>query len=427
MIAQKFRIACTKQATKALGNVIFRHRQKLAQASPKVQGPSVASVLHSVKQWSSIGDSVSATDLILVGRHTLDRNEGYIPFSCHLFLSVAERYMDSILCIGTDAKMGVISNGWGVAAIGVLIKDGLRNTTIGRCADTTKVQMEAATTTFLPYMFALMHEESGPNFDKFFADFIRLWDSYHYQPQPNHLPNTTKQSNLPPPHHQPTTPTNTTQPPRNTKPTKPKDRRSAAVGVRQLHKDYAPGIEQARRQNFSKSRPANDYPHLVRNLYTEVQKNLKHNEISSSLGKTVTVKRYLDITMRMYDLLRLLPAIDLYSVIWQSWLNTVEHDWQEDTRRYLENPSKEYTAQEIRNVFNIPTDVGDDEKLYFAFHWIGLTGIHPGSGSGSQSAEAFNSGFEREVQWGIVKHNILRRQHARSVMYQSSEISEYTC
>ena len=76
-----------------------------------MQGPSVASVLHSVKQWPSINADVRATDLILVSLYTLDKNEGYIPFSCKLFLSVAERYMDSILCIGTDVKMGVISSG----------------------------------------------------------------------------------------------------------------------------------------------------------------------------------------------------------------------------------------------------------------------------------------------------------------------------
>ena len=94
--------------------------------------------------------------------------------------------------------------------------------------------MEAAATTLLPYMFALMHEETGSNFDKFFADFLRPWDC-------------------------------------------------GSDAVRQLHKDYAPGIEQARRQNFQKSRPANEYPHLKRNLYTEVHKSPTHNEPSCTV------------------------------------------------------------------------------------------------------------------------------------------------
>ena len=346
--------------TKILANLIFRTQDVLRRGVGPVPGPSVAALQSSLSQWHSISGSAEPLKLVFIGEQTLDRNEGYVPFSCPLFLDVISHFSDNVLCIATDVKMSVIEDGWGVASAGVLVKTGIHNTTIGRLWSNQKVQLQAATTSFLPVIHALMDTESDDNFTKFFNDFKRHWEQRSSTKQP------------------------------------------CEDVVRQVHKDYAPGIEAARRACFPRSRPLNDYAHLHRNVHSELQKRLVHSVTEpSSAGarQKVTVKRYLDVALRVYDVLRTVPTIDLFSIIWNAWLETVEFVWKEpDARAYLEGHCSPYTAADIKQLFHIPCQAANGDVLSFGFHWVGLAGTRPGTGSGSQSAEAFHSGWKRDLK-----------------------------
>ena len=102
------------------------------------------------------------------------------------------------------------------------------------------------------------------------------------------------------------------------------DKRLRAM-LRQLHKDFAPGIEAARRAVWTWSRPMNDYAHFIRFVRTQLQKKLtQHSRIEPSGERLLT---YLDVTMRMLDYTRLLPTIDLFSIIWDAWMSLMVHVW----------------------------------------------------------------------------------------------------
>lgn len=147
-----------KLNNKSLSNWIARDSSRLSKDRP-VAGPSTQSLVCSTQEWNVFGKHQSSTELVLLNGATLDGKTGFIPFSCQLFLDTARRWCDEALCLGTDVKMKVIREGWGVASVGVLFKDTLRNTTVGRLADRTKVQMKARTTRYLPYLFALINED----------------------------------------------------------------------------------------------------------------------------------------------------------------------------------------------------------------------------------------------------------------------------
>ena len=111
------------------------------------------------------------------------------------------------------------------------------------------------------------------------------------------------------------------------------------------------------------------------------------------------MKRYLNVALLVYDILRTVPTIDIFSMAWNAWLETVEHIWQEpNVRAYLQGHCSAHTAAELRDMFHIPSQASDTDLLSFGFHWVGLAGTRPGTGSGSQSAEAFHSGWKRDLQ-----------------------------
>ena len=143
---------------KCLTNWIGRFVRNINREKPAT-GPSTQSLLCSVAEWRHLGSEETATELVIVDGAAVDGTTGFIPFSCRLFLEAAQRWADDVICLGTDVKMKVIRLGWGVVSVGVLFKDDLRNTTVGRFADGTKVQMRARTTRYLPLLFALIDED----------------------------------------------------------------------------------------------------------------------------------------------------------------------------------------------------------------------------------------------------------------------------
>ena len=168
-----------------------------------------------------------------------------------------------------------------------------------------------------------------------------------------------------------------------------------------LTKDYAPGIESARREALGSTRPGNDYSHLRRFLHSELQHHLTKTTTvrQENFPFPVNVKTYLDVILRLFDAQRTLPTIDIFTVIWDIWGNTIDCKWEERAaRKYIDDHAHTVSASDLRTAYNIPTRSTDDTPLKFAPHWCGLLGTPPGVASGTQAVEAFHSPWEKEME-----------------------------
>ena len=161
---------------RALTNWIQRESKKTAKEKVPT-GPAVESLAASVREWKALSPniaghlhdhtSIAHDELVLVGPHTLDTNRGYVPFSCRAFLNVAASWKDSMVCAGTDVKMGMIAKGWGLAVIGFIAKWKLLDTTIGRTSNGLQIHMPCFGYTFVPFLFSLLKSETEVNFTSF--------------------------------------------------------------------------------------------------------------------------------------------------------------------------------------------------------------------------------------------------------------------
>ena len=177
----------------------------------------------------------------------------------------------------------------------------------------------------------------------------------------------------------------------------------------------------------------NDYAHFIRFVRTQLQKKLtQHSRIEPSGERLLT---YLDVTMRMLDYTRLLPTIDLFSIIWDAWMSLMVRVWREvEACKYLDAFAIKYLASDLQNNFNIPSHCNasgsTDARLSFCAHWIGLAGTVPGTGSGNQCTEAFNKRWESELAIlgkNASQHEALRRmQHLFSLWVPELELGKKT-
>lgn len=155
----------------------------------------------------------------LAGKHIIERGRVYVPLINERMKRRMRLYGHKRVHLSVDRKMKCLRHGHGITTLSILVRSTIkRNTTLKR-AGAVRTQIRAHTLRAKPILHAIMDEESTDNFVQLFEDADSLWSSI--APTPN-LP---------------------------------------AI-VMQLHKDYAPGIEQARRRKFSGSRHNNDFFHL---------------------------------------------------------------------------------------------------------------------------------------------------------------------
>ena len=107
--------------------------------------------------------------------------------------------------VGVDTKMKNLERGHGVATLNILVKDQVRNTTL-KHGSGKRVQGRAYTTRAVPFPQAVMSDEGTENHVRLFRLACELWS--HAKP----------------------------------------DSPPLAELVTQVHKDFAPGIEAARRR-----------------------------------------------------------------------------------------------------------------------------------------------------------------------------------
>ena len=166
----------------------------------------------------------SVPDLCVLPEHVITGESVFVPFLCKGMACTVQRYTAPRVHLAIDAKMKVLSRGMGIATVSLLVKDGLRNATFARGfagqVRATRVQGRAFTTRAMPIFQAIIDAETTQNFARLLAHTESLW--------------------------------------RQLRPHDP----SLRVILRQLHKDFVPGLEAARVDCMPHARPCDDYFHL---------------------------------------------------------------------------------------------------------------------------------------------------------------------
>ena len=285
--------------------------------------------------------------LFLLDEPILSEKEVCILFSCRAAIEQLSRYEDAVLCLTVDTKMKVACHGYGVATVGMLTKDGLRKTTLSRSPQGERTQGFALTSHTVPIAQALIHQETTPNYTRLFRRVDALW-------QDSASPRRPPLSDLP----------------------------------IQVHKDFNPAIEAARLDCFPRSRGCDDFFHWTQKQHTTMASKCQQMELKR--GKWV--KKNLQWTLATVRLLRILPTLRLFSHVWTGFLARLMAEKEPQLVEWLRSYERPVPYQLQQRT---ASDAG--AYTYVSF-WSGLEGSIPGSGSGSQPAEALHAPWQQHLE-----------------------------
>ena len=220
-----------------------------------------------------------------------------ILFGCSGMLSTFDRYAGQDVALAVDTKMKVLNRGMGVATVSLLVKDQLRKTRLLKAGKGSRTQSRAWTSHGMPVAQAIFHAETKPNYCRLFRICCDLWA----ERQPRSLP-------LP-------------------------EQRSL-----QIHKDFHPSTEEARREVFPHSRACDDFFHFKEKSHTVMQSKCRHVVLRN--GKHV--KKHLHYALTIIALLRFIPTLPLFSWLWKAFLASLRRmdettlaDWLQTYERPL--------------------------------------------------------------------------------------------
>ena len=186
-----------------------RKRSKTRAGSALPQGDArgrVQPTQRALEDWpQELPEDVPA--LYLLQPQIVSAKDVFVPFRSRGMRDVLVRYSseEREVHLGVDTKMKVLERGHGVATLNILVKDTLRNTTLTH-GNGSRVQGRAYTTRAVPFLQAVLGDEGTENHVRLLRLACQLWA----QAKP--------------------------------------DRPPLPQLVTQLHKDFAPGIEAARKE-----------------------------------------------------------------------------------------------------------------------------------------------------------------------------------
>ena len=292
-----------------------------------------------------------------------------VIFGCEAMERQVEYYQDIDIAISVDCKQGEMERKEGICDVNLLSKSELRNTTFGTY-EGKKCQGRAFCTHGEPLVNGAFDVEGEEHFVQIFRATKAIID------------------------------------------TRSPGKILAVQRILQVHKDYAPGIEAARRRELQHSRPVNDFFHLMHHMgFSGAGKNMsqgstltkKMNPQNAVQTKNQYVYENQARIMAALQSQRRLPSIHLYSRLFEGSLVKWEHVLNEKVvADYLGAESKgghAYTWKMRADVlaappFNIHTFGSPDEDLLFSQHWSGVGGMMLGMDCGDQCSEALHSGWQ---------------------------------
>ena len=275
------------------------------------------------------------TELRLVAPAELSVGRAFFAWTCRGLLNNARNPDKAHLCLVVDGKRKILSTGAVIATLGLLSKSsGLRNSTVERVGG-KRIQLALHTGTLRPVMQAYMEAETSVNFTRLFQLFCDVVKKEcGYDPRPL---------------------------------------------VVQVHSDFSDAIEGGRRAVFPGSRPARDYPHMMRNVSATLQ-GMASGELR---GRTVAFLRAT----------RHLPTVELFSACRRLFLQELLGGHHEKAAKYLQ---KEYVHEVKREIvakrYRLHEGVlADQLTVLWGDYSSGVLGTHPGSATGTQTVEGFHS------------------------------------
>ena len=236
-----------------------------------------------VKQQPATFADATLTGLRVVGVPVHSAKQICFAWTARGFLNHLRNWPDEQpVCLTVDGKQRISSSGAVIATIGIMATSSeLRNTTVDRHSDGKKVQMKLKTSTVQPVMQAYIDAESNENWawvfetvcelvEAEFGIFLKDW-------------------------------------------------------VLQVQADFNDGIEHARRLVFPRSRPADDYPHMMRAAQAVLSKK--------------TTAQWRQRVLRVLRATRHLPTLELFNAVWEGFFAELQSNDQGMVVEYLQ---KEY-------------------------------------------------------------------------------------
>ena len=187
----------------------------------KEERPRRELLMRSLHDWPEQEPDAPA-ELFLINDppRTMTEDRVCLPFASRGMCDVLRWFADSSVVMFVDAKQSCMAHGWGVITASIAVRDQLRYTTLGR-SEGRRIQARAYTSHAEPVLQAIINVEDTQNISQFFETLKRLWA--RVVPQ----------------------------------------RPELAKCITQVHKDYHPALEAARKEHFPRSRPINDFFHLL--------------------------------------------------------------------------------------------------------------------------------------------------------------------
>ena len=320
--------------------------------------PRVACMVQNLSDWPT-AETPELTGLFRIATtdcNVVDESAVCAPFSCQGMVNTLRRWSDSTVVMTVDTKQNCLAHGYGVLTMSMLHKYKLRRTTLARHGG-KKVQGDMFTSHASPVLQAVIHVESTENIVRAFQAVCQLWQ--RAAPQRRPLPEC----------------------------------------LSQIHKDFLPAIEAARRSVFPHTRPVDDFFHFMEKKAT-IEKKLKHLDVA---GKKDThfEKQHYGWCIATLDFVRHLPTVDIFSMVYEGFLAELTRLDEPLLVEYL-GPAGMYarraTARALRDDFHVHVNTDNlDSMLLFSSWWQGILGIVPGTACGDQPQEAFHVDWKRQL------------------------------
>ena len=290
-----------------------------------------------------IPDNSQFTTYLVSNKRTL------VQFASRGMFETLKKFTGDCAHIVVDTKMKMLKKQRGVATVYLQVKDGLRNTSFH--FDKRRVQGRALTSHDMPVLQAIVDEESSENHADIFMALKYLWQQ-----------------------------------------AKPQGPAFETVFT-QMGKDYAPGIEAARRNYMPFMRPVDDFFHFMGK-----QKEMEvrcHKTTVEANGKAK--KTHLAWSRAVLYAIQNGATPDLLHEVWGAYLRRLVTKEEIVLAMYFcQQYSRVLTVKELREMHVFPnTSTLTDQICWLS--WSAGFSVFPGSNSGSQGGEAAHSAWQKQL------------------------------
>ena len=264
---------------------------------------------------------------MLLGSPVITAERVFIAWSCRGMLAPLGQLAGKFVALVIDGKQKLFREQYTIVTVGMLVKRQTRSSTTAGRRGSKRVQVEGQTCTMRPLAQALANAETEENILSLFAELCKVAHSLF-------------QCNL-------------------------KDH------VVQVHKDFGPGLEAARRSSFPNSRPCNDYPHMCRAVHSHFKLLKLSDKESGSL-------------VAFSACARVLPTVPLFDAVWRVmfWMLKRGTAPQRAAGKYLqERYFQAAPAANLAKVFGQRVFCWKNTSALFAPYWPGPWLVVLASGS----------------------------------------------